>query len=253
MKFSASCRFFFFSDARNHNCIACSQSAVHPLLHRRRRSQWRAEMERSLGHWRELRRPIRREGTASVQRRSRPSHVEPWPPSQYARTLTAESLSGSWATCYPRRSLRRHTSISRQMNYWRRTTPAMFLTWAGISRLLHSKETIRMEAEAVSGLVIFLFVNSTLGTLPWHHSPALQAVIKMVFPPHSRGLSEPHLNSLVRTFAILENLVKLLQYKFKKYQFLWCMEQKKKPASVVVFTAPTMPPIRSQIFFLRLL
>lgn len=224
MKFSASYRFFFFSDTQNHNCIARSQSAVHPLLHRRRRSQRRAEMEQSPGHWRELCRPIRREGTASAQRRSRPSHDEPWPPSQYACTLTAESLWRSWATCYPRRSLRRHTSISRRMNYWRRTTPAMFLTWAGISGLLHSKETIRMEAEAVSGLVIFLFVNSTLGTLPWHHSPALQAVIKMVFPPHSgglvffffRGLSELHLNLLVRTFAILENLVKLLQYKFKK-------------------------------------
>lgn len=43
MKFSASYRFFFFSDTLNHNCIACSQIALHPLLHRRRRSQWRAE------------------------------------------------------------------------------------------------------------------------------------------------------------------------------------------------------------------
>lgn len=161
-------------------------------------------MERDLGHWRELCRPIRREGTASVRRRSRPSHDEPWPPSQYARTLTAESLWRSWATCYARRSLRRRTSISRQMNYWRRTTPAMFLTWAGISGLLHSKETIRMEAEAVSGLVIFLFVNSTLGTLPWHHSAALQAgyqngfssTLSWVFFFFFRGLWELHLQFL---------------------------------------------------------
>lgn len=39
----------------------------------------------------------------------------------------------SWATSYPHCGLRRHTSINLQMNYWRHTTPTMFLTWAGIS------------------------------------------------------------------------------------------------------------------------
>lgn len=244
----------------NHNCIACSQIALHPLLHRRRRSQWRAERNGVWGI----------EGNCAVpldeKVRLQCSAVRDplmWNPDPHLNMLTRWQQSlcegAEQRAIHAEASGDTHPSVTRWIIEDTPPLPCFLhgLELAGcciVKRPLEWRPRLWVDSSFFY-LSIQLWELSLDTVLP--PCRQLSKWFSCALSCFFRGLSELHLNLLARTFAILENLVKLLQYKFKKYQFLWCIEHKKKQALVVLFAVvavcPHHAPIKVAAFFLRLL
>lgn len=74
-----------------------------------------------------------------------------------------------WATYYPHCGLRRHTSINLRMNYWRHTTPTMFLTWAGISGCSRVQGPCCIRIRGANLFKFWCFAHAVCVALPFFY------------------------------------------------------------------------------------